>query len=346
MMGCQDCSLFAKHVASQAQGGALEVLNNKQRRHWRQAFEGEFKKGCDESFRLGLKKGQEESGGLKDELEKLRDKLSWYYDKTDNMEAENKHLQHKVRRLREDLRQVNDSRYSSASRGGARAEYTSHDKKDACSPRQSSMPRQPSPIRTTTRLIDRIAQPETVHRTPSPKQRGEDIKMSTPKAPEKETGETEELAATQAATQPSPPHNKMAIDPTPRAPSPMSDASSNVRAKGTGKKLPQMFVGSDADDDDISARGYEALEEDNGPAQPFKYVGPPAEYRLDQTAFHRMTVHGHVCVESPTHWDTDVKSLYDKWDKSVMKYVWNTGFPSQMAREASKIPFDQRSHAQ
>jgi hypothetical protein len=59
-----------------------------------------------------------------------------------------------------------------------------------------------------------------------------------------------------------------------------------------------------------------------------------------------MTIHGHVCVESPTHWDTDVKSLYDKWDKSVKKYVWNTGFPSQMAREASKIPFDQRSHAQ
>jgi hypothetical protein len=59
-----------------------------------------------------------------------------------------------------------------------------------------------------------------------------------------------------------------------------------------------------------------------------------------------MTIHGHVCVESPTHWDTDIKSLYDKWDKSVKKYVWNTGFPSQMAREASKIPFDQRSHAQ
>jgi hypothetical protein len=181
---------------------------------------------------------------------------------------------------------------------------------------------------------------------PSPKQWGEDIKMSMPKAPEKETGEMEELATTQAATQLSPPHNKMAIDPTPRAPSPMSDASSNIRAKGTGKKLPQMFVRSDMDDDDISACGYESLEEDDGPAQPFKYVGPPTEYRLDRTTFHRMTVHRHVCVKSPTHWDTDVKSLYDKWDKSVKKYVWNTGFPSQMAREASKIPFDQRSYAQ
>jgi hypothetical protein len=128
----------------------------------------------------------------------------------------------------------------------------------------------------------------------------------------------------------------------------MSDASSNVRKKGTGKKLPQMFVGSDdPEDEGSSALGYETRSDSEyGPAQHFKFIGQPAKYRLDRTPFHCMSIHEHVCIEKPTHWDVSTNVLFEKWSKSVKRYVWNSGMPSQMAREASKVPFDQRSHAQ
>ena len=116
--------------------------------------------------------------------------------------------------------------------------------------------------------------------------------------------------------------------------------SSNIREKGTGRKLIKMFVGSDAEDFESDDK------EDEGPAKPIKFIGPPAKYRLNRAPYHCMTIHGHVCVEELTHWDVDVKVLFDKWDKSVKQYVWNLGFPSQMAKEASKVPFDQRSNTQ
>jgi hypothetical protein len=144
------------------------------------------------------------------------------------------------------------------------------------------------------------------------------------------------------------PQREMAIDPKPHSPSPMSDASSNVRKKGMGKKLPQMFVGSDdPKDEGSSALGYETRSDSEyGPAQPFKFVGQPAKYRLDRTPFHRMSIHEHVCVKKPTHWDVSANVLFEKWSKSIKRYIWNSGMPSQMAREASKVPFDQRFHAQ
>ena len=130
MKNCQDCSLFAKHMASQAQGSALEILNDKQRCHWRLVFKGELKKSCKEGFRLGMKEGEEETGRLRDELKKLREKLRWHYNKVDNMEDKNKNLQHEVRRLRDDLHQTNDIWYGSASQGGAHTGLTSHDRRD------------------------------------------------------------------------------------------------------------------------------------------------------------------------------------------------------------------------
>ena len=86
-------------MANQAQGGILEILNDKQRCHWRLVFEGELKKSHEEGFRLGMKEGKEETGRLRDKLKKLREKLRWHYNKVDNMEDKNENLQCEVRRL-------------------------------------------------------------------------------------------------------------------------------------------------------------------------------------------------------------------------------------------------------
>jgi hypothetical protein len=75
MTKCQDCTLFAEHVQRQTQGGALEILNDKQRCHWRQVLENEFKKDRDEDRKAELREHEQETEELNDELEKLKDKL-------------------------------------------------------------------------------------------------------------------------------------------------------------------------------------------------------------------------------------------------------------------------------
>jgi archaellum component FlaC len=128
MTKCQDCTLFAEHMQRQTQGGALEILNDKQRRHWRQVLKNEFKKDRDEDRKAELREHEQETEELNDELEKLKDKLRRCHDHTDDLEDKNKSLRREVWRLREELRRVNEPRYSSVSRGGARTSYMSHDK--------------------------------------------------------------------------------------------------------------------------------------------------------------------------------------------------------------------------
>jgi hypothetical protein len=55
-------------------------------------LEEEFRKVQDESFQQGLKESGEETERLKDELDELKEKLRWCYDRTDDLEDENKSL--------------------------------------------------------------------------------------------------------------------------------------------------------------------------------------------------------------------------------------------------------------
>ncbi|KAF8686901.1 hypothetical protein AX14_003777 [Amanita brunnescens Koide BX004] len=151
--------------------------------------------------------------------------------------------------------------------------------------------------------------------------------------------EVKETTTAQTSAQ-LPLQDKPATESVPQAPMPLSDTSSNIREKGTGRKLIKMFIRSDAEDFESND------EEDEGPAKPIKFIGLPTKYRLDRAPYHRMMIHGHICIEEPTHWDVNIKVLFNKWDKSVKRYIWNSGFPSQMVKEASKVPFDQRSDAQ
>jgi hypothetical protein len=67
---------------------------------------------------------------------------------------------------------------------------------------------------------------------------------------------------------------------------------------------------------------------------------------MARNGINRLTVKGHTCIEKPTYWDTKASILYDKWRTTSSIWVWFNGFPMHMAREASKVLFDQRSHAQ
>ena len=129
--------------------------------------------------------------------------------------------------------------------------------------------------------------------------------MASSKALKQAMEEVEETATAQTSAQP-PLWDEPATESAPRAPMPPSDASSNVREKGTGRKLIKMFVGSDTEDFESDD------EEDEGPAKPIRFIGPPAKYRLDRAPYHCMMIHRHVFIKEPTHWDVNVKVLFDK----------------------------------
>jgi ribonuclease HII len=52
MTKCKDCFQFTTHIASQTQGGALEILNGKQRLHWHKVLEKEMREMKNESKQL------------------------------------------------------------------------------------------------------------------------------------------------------------------------------------------------------------------------------------------------------------------------------------------------------
>lgn len=78
------------------------------------------------------------------------------------------------------------------------------------------------------------------------------------------------------------------------------------------------------------------------------YIGDPAPFRLHKNSTTFQSKHGHACLDTrPTHWNTSSVRLFNKREANKHnRWMWSSGFPMQMAREASLIPFDQQLLAQ
>jgi hypothetical protein len=75
------------------------------------------------------------------------------------------------------------------------------------------------------------------------------------------------------------------------------------------------------------------------------HLGDPASFSLDRSiegAFLSTT--GHACISTNSPWDKSASLLWSSG--SSQPWFWLNGRPFQMAKEASMIPFDQRSLAQ
>ena len=332
MRNCADCAHFAKHVAEETQGGALALLIDKLKKHWRRELGDEVREDCNEAFRDGLREGDKKIEELEEELDRSHRRAS-------ELEDDNNALSQRVRMLEDMLRRAeasNSQLKSSASRGRARAEPVNDDQ-------GVSMPQPLS-------LIQRIA---TVRRSPSP------VRVFLPRL-----------------------HKAMKEAPlqSPQGPSPCpltagDDAQSSAQ-EGAGKKLVQMFLtdeedsyyGSDAvslgeEEDDECQRlgeGHTSANmavDDVPPVIPIDYgqrmalltlpssfIGDPAPFRLNKNSSGFKSCHGHACLNSKTKWDNNGERLMIRWIRSEGGiWFWKTGFLMQMAREASYIPFDQRS---
>jgi hypothetical protein len=101
MKNCEDCIHFALHVASQTRGSTSEILIEKQKRHWCKVLEKDFKKAREDGRKLTDKEKDSEIERLNNEVEDLRDKISWYHSQLNAIEDDNNDLQREVWRARD-----------------------------------------------------------------------------------------------------------------------------------------------------------------------------------------------------------------------------------------------------
>ncbi len=323
---CDSCADFASHVANQTQGGALEIFIDKQRRHWRRVFEEDNRLDRKDAFQAGVRSADREIDELKDDLDRCHRRV-------ESLERENDKLREKIHRL-ENRPNTQGSHFG---RGEARGKHTGNDVKRPQSPVREYERSQPPPVPGPS-LLSRIegkSPPSTLKLAPSTKGK-ENEDPITPETP------------------------SVTVEPTPRPPSPASDASSNVRVLGTGK-APRMYESDDSDmvsipDDEGLARPDTAQEEEASsssmaidsvrPSRYSRYIGDQAPFRLDKKSGSFLSKYGHVCVSQPTHWNCSSSALFAKAERFKGYRFWVSGFPMQMAKEASLVPFDQRSDAQ
>jgi hypothetical protein len=219
--------------------------------------------------------------------------------------------------------------------------YSTRDRPLARSPRRPP-PVHSSPVRLplSARLIDRIRSPGASQQPPN------------------ETAIAADLEADETSRSEVQPPQRQEIPNTPMSPSvkpssTQSGASPSHKKKELEKKERAGMYENTSDEyeedgwDDKTDTSIGISDGENEvPGKPIKHVGEPAPYRMARNGINRLTVKGHMCVEKPTYWDTKASILYDKWRTTSSIWVWFNGFLMHMAREASKVPFDQRSHAQ
>jgi hypothetical protein len=298
LLNCRECALFAQHVRNETSGGALEIFNQKQRHHWREVFDKEIEDRCLEAYRCGQKDNDAE-------ISKLKDDLSWYRRRVENLEKDINDTERRYNTPRASYQHGGSQRPSTSfGRGGSR-------------PLQAERKRSPSPIRH--QLSAPVASSSKRQLTPPPQMAVE--------------------------TKPNPIH-------------------AVTKEKEPPRLLRRMYLTDEEDDDVVSIHSgnmdhvggdknspphsdAEEKEEELGLLS--IYIGDQAPFRLHNRSNAFRSRHGHTCMDlrGTTHWDTTSHRLFRKREANKSNHwIWRSSFPMQMAREASVIPFDQRSLAQ
>jgi hypothetical protein len=77
------------------------------------------------------------------------------------------------------------------------------------------------------------------------------------------------------------------------------------------------------------------------PVPPARHIRPPARFNLQAWRDARVHANGNVSVQKATYWGEDVSKLW----LAPLRY-WDTGRLAQLVKEASRVPYDQRSYVQ
>ena len=325
LTNCDHCFQFARHVMDYTRGRALSMLVSLQREHWRKGFEDELRGRENDAYSAGLDKNQHKIDQLEDDIEDC-------YNRLKERDREIDYLRQKLDELRADNARVSGG-------GASRGRNTSRSP-----PRRRHSPRRPQPDGPTgTRKGKQPQRPVSPSSPPRKKSRTmydtnsddssvirDELRGNTPLNSEEEdvvvaTVENSALRAREAHRL----EGEATASSSTNPPMALSSRISHPHGKArTGGGRPLVYS-------------------QTPPGQWGRWIGDPAPFRLHhiyKDAFLD-NKYGHACLGPKTYWAEDTRSLWRK-HKNPEKWFWLHGRNSQIAKEAARIPFDQRSLAQ
>ncbi|KAF8343422.1 hypothetical protein F5887DRAFT_1075773 [Amanita rubescens] len=295
------------------------------REHWREVLRDEHYEREDEAYQAGLEKNHKKIRELEEELEDKDHRVL-------ALERINDELKRKV----EELLAGN----ACASRGGiptGRRSIRSRSRSPQYSPPPPCLSQSPSPPPSRRRKEKRKAEPV---RSPPIKKRTKPMYQS-------DSNDTDNIMDELAENTPLNSDEERDVCDAIQQ-SALSHARESHRVEGEAL----ASASNDQTSSAFLARGrrFNTGTRKPGPGQRppgdlESHVGDPASFSLDcsvKDAF--LSMMGHACIGKDSRWTGDAIAL---WSPGANQpWFWGYGKPFQMAKEASMIPFDQRSLAQ
>ncbi|KIL54079.1 hypothetical protein M378DRAFT_19222 [Amanita muscaria Koide BX008] len=319
LRGCKACSCYARHVVNHSRNGGIDLIQKLQHEHWR----------AQDKYEAQMEELQNENDTLRARIEEL--------------ERENTRLTEQLQSAPKETKRARPLSFDGKTSVG---EESSRNKKSKTS--QTKKPA-PSKGKGKQRATEEEEEEEYRHSTDhellyrsdddeegfdyDSETRGDFITLqhgipwqpiSQPSLisrlqPEQSTSRVPYQQSTPASTQPT---TEAALAPQPPQPRDAENQwHTSLRVRTNGGQ--PMFAGQ---------------MPNNSPSD---CLGGPALFRLQGWTNARLNPNGHVSIQEPTHWITNVPGL---WLRPIT--YWGTGQPLQKAQEAVRIPFDQCSYAQ
>ncbi|KAK2459604.1 hypothetical protein APHAL10511_008359 [Amanita phalloides] len=353
---CADCVRFSKHVIKTNQGGAFAIFLDKQFRHWHRALHEEMREELDVAYDDGLKKNEKQISKLEEELEK-------YHQRVSQLSQEKEVLKIKVNELSQLLRSGSSSGLAYAGREGAhQSEHRGKRKRESSSPRAHHffVPHH----QTSLRPFIQIEEEGPVHEPPPTLMDHPSSMISFPLTKGKakrmmcETNSDFDSECEGNITAPSQSDNKEELEKALRdsrheftreshwVEGEDQSSSSRMIIDKTPLTLRIGSALSQAKRFEPSAGSRRMRAGQFSPGYLSPHLEDPAFFRLNKTCkLHKLGVFRHICLCDNSYWDGDISFLWIK-RASGGSWFWTNRKPMQLAREASQIPYNQRSYAQ
>lgn len=321
---CEECRRFGRHIIDYTRGGGHSHFVSIQREHWKEELRNEF----DAAYKDGLKEGRSRINDLYDEI----DDLKRHYN---DLKEENARL----RLSAESTRHKRERPFSGEGRPSEREEPS----------RQKKSRTEES--KTSKEKGKKKALPGDEEEPPKKKREmyddiwSSDDYMSDERNDEDDLGEQLDRARHQEREE----ADRRAAHPFIPGQAAASSSSSGPAPPIVPPNAPPTAEHSTYSSTTYShalidriGSGVRSTNPDQRPPGPTSdRIRGPARFNLQGWRHAKCHRNGHVSVLENTYWGEDASKLW-----GMPNRYWASGRPRQLVREASMVPFDQRSSAQ
>ncbi|KIL57755.1 hypothetical protein M378DRAFT_16054 [Amanita muscaria Koide BX008] len=327
LKGCTECARFMKHIIANTKYGGLDVFKKLQRDHWVRTLDGELQNTFNRGYDRALDKSEARVNELQDDNDDLRAQIK-------ELEQNNAHLTEQLRSAPKENKWTRLLSFDGKSSVG---EEPSRNKKSKTSKEQKPAPKG----KGKQQASDDKA--ESKHGTDCELYLQDDddddleycgLVGTDPNAQYSEIPLQASLLS------------RLESDQPPRQTTSQPSTSTSTRSTTEATLVPPTSQRRDTNAWHTSQRAGTSIHRPT----PFGQVpnvtmsnqlDGPSAYRLHDWKDMRLNTNGHVSMGDKHCWAQDPSKLW----KVPLRY-WGSGKPLQLAREASRVPFDQRSLAQ